>query len=44
VLYTHAPALFAIPGEMLAERKALLSNNSQSFADDRLSAGAGPLD
>jgi ATP-dependent helicase/nuclease subunit A len=44
VLYTHAPALFAIPGEMLAERKALLSNNSQSFADDRLSAGTGPLD
>jgi ATP-dependent helicase/nuclease subunit A len=44
VLYTHAPALFAIPGEMLTERKALLSNNSQTFADVRLSAGSGPLD
>jgi ATP-dependent helicase/nuclease subunit A len=32
VLYTHTPALFAIPGDMLAERKALLSTNSQSFA------------
>jgi ATP-dependent helicase/nuclease subunit A len=32
VLYTHTPALFAIPSATLAERKALLSTKSQSFA------------
>jgi ATP-dependent helicase/nuclease subunit A len=32
VLYTHTPAMFAITAAMLAERKALLSTNSQSFA------------
>ncbi|WP_188644401.1 double-strand break repair helicase AddA [Tsuneonella deserti] len=31
VLYTHAPVLIPIPGEVLASRKTLLSEGSQSF-------------
>jgi ATP-dependent helicase/nuclease subunit A len=44
VLYTHTPALFAIPGQMLAERKALLSTKSQSFAAPPLSERDERLD
>ena len=31
VLYTHAPKLFAIPQELLAARKSVLSTTSESF-------------
>jgi ATP-dependent helicase/nuclease subunit A len=44
VLYTHTPALFAIPAEILAERKRLLPTNSQSFAASPLSERDEHLD